>query len=299
MKKKIFCCTLFFLISSLFFAQRYNRVVSLSPAVTEIIYAIGAGSKLVARTDMCDFPAAAKKLPSIGGFDGKTFSVESILKYNPDIVILVKDMHDFMIPVLKKLGLFTYMVSTASVADMLDEIRQLGEFLNVVSRSNELIINLKSTLFNFEEKNKGKEKISVFFELFSSPFMTIGKNNFISEIITVAGGENIFNTIDIPYPVVSIEGIMSKNPQVILLPTDSVSPEEVSQRKNWEKITAVQNNFIYEVDANIFLRPGPRLLIAVRRLDEILSNVREELQTQKESLNQETTMDEEILPIAN
>ncbi|MGL4982911.1 MAG: cobalamin-binding protein [Treponemataceae bacterium] len=275
MKKKFFICAIFFLLPSFFFAQQYNRIVSLSPAITEILFFLRVGDKIIARTDFCDYPAAAKNIASVGGFDGKSFSIEKILSFNPDIVFLVKDMHDFLVPVLKKLGVVTYLVSTVTLNDVLNEIESIGMILNTEERATSVVNALKAKIDQFRKKNRKLKSVNVYFEIFDRPQTTIGGISFISELINIAGAKNIFSDLDIAYPVVSTEAILSRKPDVILISSDmQTSVNDVKTRENWEDVPAVQNNNIYKVDANIFLRPSPRFVSALESLDKILSNIR-------------------------
>ena len=115
--------------------------------------------------------------------------------------------------------------------------------------------------------------MTVYWEVWTPPYMTAGKNSFINEIITLAGGINIFSDLEQPYPVISEEAILIRNPQVIIIPNSTVGgTSAVTNRKNWQNISAVKNNKIYSVDANIISRPGPRLAQAIELISNCIYN---------------------------
>lgn len=248
-----------------------QRIVTLSPSATEIIYAINAQDKLVAHSDFCDYPEQVKNLPSVGGFDGKTLSIEKILSFNPDFVYLTKGMHDYLIPFLENHNIDYYISIADSVQTVLQEITEIGKITDHASQAQKLCNQIKQDLQKIIRKQR--RKVTVYWEVWTPPYMTAGKNSFINEIITLAGGINIFSDLEQPYPVISEESILIRNPQVIIIPNSTVGgTSAVTNRKNWQNISAVKNNKIYSVDANIISRPGPRLAQAIELISNCIYN---------------------------
>lgn len=250
-----------------------QRIISLSPSATEILFAIGAQNQIAARSDFCDFPENAKNIPSVGGFDGKTLSIEKILSFSPDFVYLTNGMHNYLIPFLQKHNIAYYISVADSVQTVLQEITEIGKITDHQLQAQKLCNQIKQDLQKIAEQNKSKPKVTVYWEVWTPPYMSAGKNSFINEIITYAGGINIFSDIEQPYPVVSEEAILMRNPQIIIIPNSTVGgTTAVTSRKNWQNISAVKNNKIYSVDTNIISRPGPRISQAIELISNCIYN---------------------------
>lgn len=250
-----------------------QRIISLSPSATEILFAIGAQNQIAARSDFCDFPENAKNIPSVGGFDGKTLSIEKILSFSPDFVYLTNGMHNYLIPFLQKHNIAYYISVADSVQTVLQEITEIGKITDHQLPAQKLCNQIKQDLQKIAEQNKSKPKVTVYWEVWTPPYMSAGKNSFINEIITYAGGINIFSDIEQPYPVVSEEAILMRNPQIIIIPNSTVGGiTAVTSRKNWQNISAVKNNKIYSVNTNIISRPGPRISQAIELISNCIYN---------------------------
>ena len=245
-----------------------TRIVSLGASATEILFAVGAGEQVVARTDFCNFPAEASEIPSIGGFDGKTFSLESIISYKPDFVVLFKVMHDHLIEPLEKYGISYYVSDANTIEDVLKEITEIGKITGHEENALALVEEIQSSIENLSFiSNK-----TVYWEVWNAPYMTIGATSFINELITKAGGKNIFADVEQSYPSVNEESIIARNPDVIFIPSDSpVTAEDVKNRAGWKDISAVKNNRIFKIDADITSRSGPRIKEAILLINDFLA----------------------------
>lgn len=266
-KRIIIVLVLFCLcISSVFAAE---RIVSLSPSGTEIIFALGLGDKLVGRTDFCTFPEEAKKIDSVGGFDGKSFSLENILAFNPDFVYLSNGMHNHLINSLENFGIQVFVSDINSIEDIFKEIISVSKLLSASEVGLNYVSKMKKELNNLKEDSSD---VNIYCEIFNSPFLTCGKNSFINDIIEYAGGKNIFYFLDSTYPQVSEESIIVNNPQIILAPDYSENDlNKIYSRNGWQNIDAIKNKKVFSVSGDIFTRPGPRVLEAVILLKEIIN----------------------------
>ena len=245
-----------------------TRIVSLGASATEILFAVGAGEQVVARTDFCNFPVEASSIPSIGGFDGKTFSLESIISYKPDFVVLFKVMHDHLIEPLEKYGISYYISDANTIEDVLKEITEIGKITGHEENALALVEEIQSSIENLSLiSNK-----TVYWEVWNAPYMTIGSTSFINELISKAGGKNIFADVEQSYPSVNEESIIARNPDVIFIPSDSpVTAEDVKNRSGWQDISAVKNNRIFKIDADITSRSGPRIKDAILLINDFLA----------------------------
>src|SRR5574344_2355521 len=241
-----------------------KRIVSLSPAGSEILCAVGAFNQIVARTDYCDYPADMKTLPSVGGFDGKTLSLETIVKQRPDFVYGSKGMHDYLVTPLKKLGIEVYLSDANSIDAVLKEISYIGACTGHADQAQKVQQGIKQTFAAVAKKVANQKKVTVYYEVWNSQYMSAGKDSFINELISYAGGENIFSTLHEEYPMVSEEAIITKKPDVMLVPDmESETLDTIKKRNGWQLIPAVKRGAIYFVNSDICSRPGPRITEAL------------------------------------
>lgn len=257
-----------------------QKIVSLSPASTEILFAVGAESQIAAVSQFTDYPPEATKLPVVGGFDGKTLSIEKILSFNPDFVYMTNGMHNFLIDQLNQYGIKYYLSTANSVSDVKNEIIEIGKITGHEENAREVIDKIEKTISECTEKarkatatvdtsttDNSHSEISVYYEVWNSPYMSAGKTSFINDIITIAGGKNVFDDIDSPYPIVSEESIILRQPQVIFVPaTAGITVDSVATRIGWENLPAVKNKKIFVIDDNLITRPGARIGESVKTI---------------------------------
>lgn len=251
-------------------SNQIKKIISLSPASTEILFAVGAGDKIAACSDLSDYPPQVKNLPKVGGFDGKTLSLEAIISYEPDLVYLTNVMHNFLIPQIEQYGIKYYLSYGSSIEDVKKEILDIAELTDNTEKGEQVIKDIETKISNVKTLDK---PITVYWEVWNSPFMSIGNSSFINDVIEKSGGKNIFSDIDDSYPIVNEETIIIRAPDVILIPqTSGVTVESVMTRKGWENIPAVKNKKIILIDDNLFTRAGPRIGDCILQLNEILMN---------------------------
>lgn len=275
-----------------------NSIVALSPSAAEILFAVGAGEQVAAVSDFTDYPPQAAEKPIVGGFDGKTLSLEKILSYKPDLIYMSDVMHNYMIEQLNSYGIKYYLSTANSIAGVEKEILDIGEITghveqakNVVSQMEEKLqcvnANYQSGSVNYQSGSEnyqpGKTELptddvnyqvgaqKLYYEVWNVPYMSAGAQSFINEVISAAGAQNIFSDVNDAYPIVSEESIISRQPEIIIIPASSgVTVDDVKQRAGWQTIPAVQNNKIFIVDDNVYTRPGPRIADVVVELAELI-----------------------------
>ena len=248
--------------------QEFERIVSLSPAATEILFAVGAGDEVVARTDFCNYPQEVSNIFSVGGFDGKAFSMETIVAQDPDLVIATTGMHDHLKKPLEDLGITVFMSNTTDFETLYNEIIQIAELTGNEKTAKKIVSDMKDEIKDVNKKVKDFEPKTIYWEVWNDPYMSIGSKSYINEIISLAGGENIFASIEEGYPTVSEESIIVANPEYIGLPAGewSTPAENFYARAGWENISAVQNKQVIYVTEDLVSRPGPRAALAVKEL---------------------------------
>jgi iron complex transport system substrate-binding protein len=255
-----------------------QRVVSMAPSNTEILYAIGAGSQVVGRDEFSDYPAAAKALPSVGGSMGN-YSNEQIVALKPDLVLAAEINTPDQVKALENLGLTVYYLKNPTTLDgMYTNLQTVAQLTGHASDAATLITALKARVAAVDAKLAGvTQRPVVFYEIDATdpakPY-TYGPGTFGDALITRAGGVSFAASAGIPdaYPQVSLEQIVKTNPQVIILGDAAygATPDAVKARAGWGTIDAVKNGLIYAFDDNLVSRPGPRLVDGLELLAKLL-----------------------------
>jgi len=245
-----------------------KSIVALSPAAVEILYEVGAGFQIAAVTEYCDYPEAAKTKPVVGGFDGSTLSIEKILSFEPDFVYLTDGMHNFLIEPLTQYKIPYYLSKASSVKDIENEVLEIGKITGHEQHAKAVVDKMEKELKEAQNKSS-KNHPTVYYEVWNAPYMSVGNTSFINDVIKLAGGTNIFEDISDPYPIVSEETIISRNPEIILIPASSgLSKKDFQTRKGWETMTASKLYTYIIVDDNILSRPSPRVTSYVKYLND-------------------------------
>lgn len=235
------------------------RIVSLSPAMTEVLFALNAQSYLVGVTTYCDYPPEAKKINKVGDFSNP--SLERIISQKPNLVILNLPEQRRIKEALEKLGIKTFVSSPQSMNDIYTEIIHLGRIIKREREADSIVEFMKA---NIKPINRNKKR--VYIELSPNPLITIGANSFLNELIAMAGGENIFADLRRDYPVISQEQVIKRNPEIIII----LHPGEINERIGWDGVSAIKNKRVYtELNQDWLLRPGPRLVLGFNELKKI------------------------------
>jgi len=249
-----------------------RRIVSLSPAITEILFAIGAGEQVVGVTQYCDYPPEAGSRTSVGGFSGATMSIEQIRILEPDLVILSADMHARIITLLDELGLRSFAVEPRNFSQVYSTIVLMGEITGHVRDAEDVVSEMKNKIARVDESIKGLSKPGVFWVLSDEPLMTAGQATFVSEAIDLGGGKNIFDDVREQWPLVSPEQVLFRKPEWILIGSDMTGAAPLSNPL-WQSIPSAREGRIAVVNADILYRYGPRLADGVDSIAKILHAV--------------------------
>jgi len=247
-----------------------ERIISTAPNLTEMIFAIGADDLLVGRTRFCNYPAEVNKIEIIG--DMLHINFEKIVELKPDLIFMTvegntKELYDK----LKGLGIQIYVTNPRSLNDILRTIKNMGIILNRKDKADSLVNSINKSLKEISSKNLKRQR--AIFVVSFSPLIIAGKNTFINEILEQTNLENISPEKSISaYPMISREEVLDKNPDVIILPSSKYSIEEILRvYPEWKNLKAIKNRKIIYVDQDLFFRPGPRFIEAIKFLSNELS----------------------------
>ena len=254
-----------------------QRVVSLAPSTTEILFAIGAGAQVVGRDAFSDYPEEAKSVPDIGGGFGE-LNTEVILAQKPDLVLASDLTPPEQIKALEGLGLAVFSLEDPQDFEGLYEsIRQVAQLTGHTVQAEELISGLERRVAAVQEKlSSVSERPLVFYELDgtdpNAPW-TPGPGSFVDHLITLAGGENLGGSLGSEWVQVSIEELIAKDPELILIGDATwggVTLEDVRARSGWDSLKAVQSGNLFVFDDNLVSRPGPRLVDGLESMARLL-----------------------------
>lgn len=252
-----------------------QRIVSLSPATTELVFALGAGDLLVGATEYCNFPDQAKAIDRVGSGPVGTVSLESIVSKRPDLVLCKFDTHQPLVDSLDRLNIKVLALGPESLTELCQEADWLGNILERQSQSKDLIQSLRSRAKKLEEKaaklKTDGQPTKVFYQVWADPLMTVSQGSFIDELLQMAGLQNICHEVKGRYPQVSPELVVQRDPEVILLPSPAAKPVDlqvVFGRTGWQGVSAVRNKRVHSIDSDIVSRCGPRMLDAAEQIIE-------------------------------
>jgi iron complex transport system substrate-binding protein len=238
-----------------------QRIVSLAPSNTEVLYALGLGDRVVGVTEYCDYPPEAKLKPKIGGF--ANIDLEKVVGLNPDLVLATNIHAPSVVPELEKRGITVVVVEPKNVDDVLSKIAFVGKITGTSDTAVPLTAQMKTRLDVVAAKiATAKNKPRVFYEIDKSLY-TPGPGSFIDDMIVKAGGVNVAADAKGSYVQLSPEAIIAQDPQVILLGDMNFgeTPDSVKARPGWANISAVKTGRIVPItDENVVARPSPRIV---------------------------------------
>jgi iron complex transport system substrate-binding protein len=243
-----------------------KSIISLSPAQTEIVYALGGGGKLRAVSVNCDYPVFALAKEKAGSFANP--DIEKILKLNPDVVLANGEMQNKTIKMLEKLHINVMVFCPHNISGIQKDIQIIGKLLGNEKTAVQITADMDKTMPDLAQK----KPVKVYLELWGNPAISIGSGAFLTDIISKAGGINILADAVSSYPKVSPEEVIKRNPDVILL---LYAPGTGCMEKSWHNLTkAGRLGKIFEIEEkymNIVLRPGPRTAEAIKIFRDILT----------------------------
>jgi iron complex transport system substrate-binding protein len=242
-----------------------HRLICLAPSIVDDVYSLGAGSDVIAVSEYTAYPEEAVKKPTIGA--PLNPSLEKIVAMHPDLVLGTGGMnHMPAVDLLERYGIPVFMVDPHGIAGIYKSITSLGHALNIDSDAASLLRDLQEREHSVASRVRGKHAIRVFMPVWYDPIVTVGKNAFITELIEAAGGSSITSDIAQEWPQVSLEAVIARRADALLLIRGSkVSLAELSTRPGWQAMAAVREKRSYFVDRRIELS-SPAAIYAMEDL---------------------------------
>ena len=252
-----------------------QRIITLTPHATELMFAVGAGQQVVGAVDYSDYPADAEKIPRVGGYSG--LNIEAILALQPDVIIYWPEGNPAReIQRLQQLKMPLYASDPNSFADIVSSLERYGEISGNTAKGQQAAAQFRQRLNALQQRYSGVRTLRVFYQVWHQPLVTQSGDTFISRVLELCGGENIFANLPIRSPQISEEAVLAENPDVIIASgMGEARPEWLDHWRRYAQLKAVKNNHLYHVHPDILHRPTPRLLDGAEQVCRILEQVRQ------------------------
>lgn len=249
---------------TVFLDKPATRIISMSPFITEFLFEVGAGSKIVGITKYSDYPEEAKQIELVG--DYRQVDVERIIALKPDLVVAWKSGYPTsQVKLLQEKGIPVFFSDPKTLEDIAQNYRHLSQLVGTDSLGEKKADAFEKALFKLKKTYEGKRKLSVFFQVSERPLYTLNGKHIVSEAMKICGAQNSFSDLKTLAPQISIEAVLERNPDVII---------GKSSWKDFQTLKASQTQSIYHINDDWIARPGPRFIKAVQKLCEIIDETR-------------------------
>ncbi|ABR91282.1 ABC-type transport system, periplasmic component [Janthinobacterium sp. Marseille] len=237
-----------------------QRIISLAPHATELIFAAGGGDRIVGTVGYSDYPAEALKIPRVGSH--QQIDVERIIALKPDLLVVwLHGNSERQLEHVRKLGIPFYFSEPKKLADIPTSIERLGMLMGTEQQASKVAAAERVELARLAAQYRNRPTVRMFYQVWGKPVYTLNGGNIMSDVIHLCGGENIFANLSIPAPVVTTEAVLLENPEVMM--TGDRQAEKSGGLEIWKQyknILAVKNDNMFSVDADLVNRAGPRLI---------------------------------------
>jgi len=250
-----------------------QRIVSLAPNATELLFAAGAGARIVGASEYSDYPEAARRIPRVGG---ALLDLETIAALRPDVIVAWADGNaPAQLQRLKQLGIPVYLSLQKRLDDIPATLERLGQLAGTSTVAQVAAAQFRADLARLRNTYSARKKLRVFYQVWDEPLLTINGTHIISDALTTCGGENIFAKLPALTPSVSIENVLQADPDAIVTSSqDAQPPARLDAWRRWPRLSAVRNHHLFFVHADWIDRATPRILLGVAELCEFLDQVR-------------------------
>jgi len=242
-----------------------KRIVSLAPANTEALFALGLGDKVVGVTSYDDYPAEVTKIAKVGDFAGP--NVEAVAAANPDLIVATTGVQADVITKLEQLGATVVAFDPQSLDGLYMDLQELGQITGTSNKAEALVVDMKAQVSEIEAAVADSEPSTAFIEIGQNPLFTAGSGTLIDELVKVGGGKNVATAAGyVPY---SAEELVKADPDVYLATKGTMSdPSALKKRAGFGDLSAVKNDRVVVLDDNLVTRPGPRIVEGLKQVAE-------------------------------
>jgi iron complex transport system substrate-binding protein len=250
-----------------------QRVISLAPHVTELLFAAGGGSHVVGVVAYSDFPEEAKKIPQIGS--NREVDLERIMALKPDLIVVWRHgSSERQIEMVRKLGVPLFHSEPQKLDDIPESVAKLGQLMGTETVAGPAAAELRQQLASLRSRYANRPTVRAFYQVWDKPLYTLSGKHIVSDALRLCGGENIFAKLAVTAPVVSVEGVLQENPEAIFA-TAEKNYGGASMWKPYGTLLAVRNDNLFTIDGNLLNRSGPRMIPGAAMLCEKLELARQ------------------------
>jgi iron complex transport system substrate-binding protein len=256
-----------------------ERVVSLAPHVTELLFAAGGGSHVVGAVTYSDYPKEAQSIPRVG--DNKALDLERIAALKPDLIVVWRHGNaERQMDRLRALGIPIFYSEPKHLDDIATDIDKLGALLGTQATAHDAASSFTNEISRLRAKYAQRPSVGVFYQVWDDPLMTLNRDNVFSEVIALCGGVNVFGAEKLRVPTISTEAVLAANPEAIVTATPGATTPDRSlpaldRWKRWPSLTAVARGNLFGIDGDLINRPTPRLALGAARLCDDLETARQ------------------------
>ncbi|MGB5716401.1 MAG: cobalamin-binding protein [Gammaproteobacteria bacterium] len=253
--------------------QPARRIVSLAPYLSELLFASGAGHAVVGVSEYSDYPGAAASVSRIGG--GTGLDLEAILALQPDLVVAWQSGNPGnQVERLRSLGLTVFLSEPRHLQDVPDTLLRLGRLAGTEPVARAAADRFSDRYRQLEKRYAQRPAVSVFYQIWEQPLMTLNGAHLFSDVVRLCGGRNVFAGLPALAPQVGIEAILAADPEVIVIAVDDLDSPQLAAWQRWPSLSAVQNGHVYAIARERLVRHTPRILEGAEELCVILEGVR-------------------------
>ncbi|MCF8200042.1 MAG: cobalamin-binding protein [Sulfuritalea sp.] len=251
-----------------------KRIVSLAPHITELLFAAGAGNRMVGNVEYGNYPPAAKTLPKVGGYS--RFDLEAVVALNPDLVLGWESGNSpASISRLRSMGVTVHLSQSNRIEDIPDELERIGKLAGTEKAASKAAADFRQRYAELAARYSQRPPVRVFYQVWNQPLMTINNKQIISDAIRLCGGRNVFPNLPLLAATVTVEAVIESNPEVIVASgMDESRPEWLDDWKRWASMAAVAKGNLYFVPPDLIQRHTPRILDGAKILCEHLETAR-------------------------
>lgn len=254
-----------------------RRIVSLAPHITENLFAAGVGGQVVGAVNYSDYPDEARGIPTVGGYDN--FDIETVLSLQPDLVVAWKEGNQYpQVERLMKLGLTVFINETNRIEDVAADITRFGILGGREDQARAVAQEFIAGLSRLRNEYSGLEKVTVFYQVWPNPLITVTDRQVIGNVIRLCGGSNIFAGLGTRTPQVGREAVLAENPDTIIVSgMNKARPDWLDEWKQWPFLKAARYDNLFFIDPDIIQRHTTRVLLGTRELCGILEQARKNI----------------------
>ena len=250
-----------------------KRIISLAPYITELLFAAGAGEAIVAVTAFSDYPEAARSLAQVG--DGGGLDLEAIIALQPDLVVAWQSGNPRgQVERLQSLGITVFFSEPRRLGDVPATLQRFGRLAGTESVAAAQADSFNRRYAELLERFAQRPKVSVFYQIWEQPLMTLNGEHLFSDVLRLCGGENVFNALPTLAPQIDIEAVLRANPDVIVVAADDAGSPLLAAWQRWPQLSAVKQGHVVAIQRDQLVRHSPRILDGAERLCELLDAAR-------------------------